>query len=170
VTTLIFRHSLRMLWMTAGSGVDSPTNGVRVSTGSAIRAVEPDHLVLRPRKMRSGQRFSYLALEPEETRALNAAYNPSGPVARLAPSGWRFPRRSKGTAAAAARAAVRPVPAPRFQTRRLGDGTGSGAPVLADWPVPPVHAPGQAHKPSRWQPALESGRLNFQSASFPVWP
>ena len=37
------------------------------STGSAIRAVEPDHLVLRPRKMRSGQRFSYLALEPEET-------------------------------------------------------------------------------------------------------
>ena len=40
-----------------------------------IRAVEPDHLVLRPRKMRSGQRFSYLALEPEETRALNAAYH-----------------------------------------------------------------------------------------------
>ena len=32
---------------------------------SAIRAVEPDHLVLRPRKMRSGQRFSYLALDPE---------------------------------------------------------------------------------------------------------
>ena len=28
----------------------------------SIRAVEPDHLVLRPRKMRSGQRFSYLAL------------------------------------------------------------------------------------------------------------
>jgi hypothetical protein len=26
-------------------------------------------LVLRPRKMRSGQRFSYLALEPEETHA-----------------------------------------------------------------------------------------------------
>ena len=25
--------------------------------------------------MRSGQRFSYLALEPEETRALNAAYH-----------------------------------------------------------------------------------------------
>src|SRR3979411_283845 len=25
----------------------------------SIRAVEPDHLVLRPRKMRSGQRFSY---------------------------------------------------------------------------------------------------------------
>jgi hypothetical protein len=42
---------------------------------NAIRAVEPDHLVLRPRKMRSGQRFSYLALEPEETRALNAAYH-----------------------------------------------------------------------------------------------
>ena len=41
----------------------------------SIRAVEPDHLVLRPRKMRSGQRFSYLALEPEETRALNAAYH-----------------------------------------------------------------------------------------------
>jgi hypothetical protein len=32
-------------------------------------------LVLRPRKMRSGQRFSYLALEPKETRALNAAYH-----------------------------------------------------------------------------------------------
>jgi hypothetical protein len=42
---------------------------------NAIRAVEPDHLVLRPRKMRSGQRFSYLALDPEETRALNAAYH-----------------------------------------------------------------------------------------------
>jgi hypothetical protein len=27
--------------------------------------------------MRSGQRFSYLALEPEETRALNAAYHES---------------------------------------------------------------------------------------------
>jgi hypothetical protein len=27
--------------------------------------------------MRSGQRFSYLALEPEETRALNAAYHQS---------------------------------------------------------------------------------------------
>src|SRR5208282_2009155 len=41
----------------------------------SIRTVEPDHLVLRPRKMRSGQRFSYLALEPEETRALNEAYH-----------------------------------------------------------------------------------------------
>ena len=41
----------------------------------SIRAVQPDHLVLRPRKMRSGQRFSYLALEPEETRALNEAYH-----------------------------------------------------------------------------------------------
>jgi hypothetical protein len=34
----------------------------------AIRQIDPDHLVLRPRKMRSGQRFSYLALPPEETR------------------------------------------------------------------------------------------------------
>jgi hypothetical protein len=42
---------------------------------NAIRAVEPNHLVLRPRKMRSGQRFSYLALDPEETRALNEAYH-----------------------------------------------------------------------------------------------
>ena len=41
----------------------------------AIRQIDPDHLVLRPRKMRSGQRFSYLALPPEETRALNAAYH-----------------------------------------------------------------------------------------------
>ena len=41
----------------------------------AIRQFDPDHLVLRPRKMRSGQRFSYLALPPEETRALNAAYH-----------------------------------------------------------------------------------------------
>jgi hypothetical protein len=30
---------------------------------------------LRPRKMRSGQRFSYLALDPEETRALNTTYH-----------------------------------------------------------------------------------------------
>ena len=41
----------------------------------AIRQIDPDHLVLRPRKMRSGQRFSYLALPPEETRAINAAYH-----------------------------------------------------------------------------------------------
>ena len=47
-----------------------PSNSPSPSTESAIRAVDPDHLVLRPRKMRSGQRFSYLALEPEETRAL----------------------------------------------------------------------------------------------------
>jgi len=33
----------------------------------AIRASDPNHLVLRPRKMRSGQRFSYFALDPEET-------------------------------------------------------------------------------------------------------
>jgi hypothetical protein len=52
-----------------------PSNSPSPSTGSAIRAVDPDHLVLRPGKMRSGQRFSYLALEPEETRALNAAYH-----------------------------------------------------------------------------------------------
>ena len=38
-------------------------------------AIDPNHLVLRPRKMRSGQRFSYLALPAEETRALNAAYH-----------------------------------------------------------------------------------------------
>ena len=43
----------------------------------AIRAIDPNHLVLRPRKMRSGQRFSYLALDPEETRAINAAYHQS---------------------------------------------------------------------------------------------
>jgi hypothetical protein len=42
--------------------------------GNAIRAVEPNRFVLHPRKMRSGQRFSYLALEPEETPKLNAAY------------------------------------------------------------------------------------------------
>ena len=47
------------------------------STESAIRAAEPDHLVLRPRKMRSGQRFSYLALDPEETRALERRLPPS---------------------------------------------------------------------------------------------
>jgi hypothetical protein len=41
--------------------------------------VDPDHLVLRPRKMRSGQRFSYLALEPEETRALERRLPPAHP-------------------------------------------------------------------------------------------
>jgi hypothetical protein len=30
----------------------------------AIRQIDPNHLVLRPRKMRSSQRFSYLALLP----------------------------------------------------------------------------------------------------------
>jgi hypothetical protein len=43
----------------------------------SIRQIDPNHLVLRPRKMRSGQRFSYLALPPEETRAINAAYHQS---------------------------------------------------------------------------------------------
>ena len=43
----------------------------------AFRQIDPNHLVLRPRKMRSGQRFSYLALPPEETRAINAAYHQS---------------------------------------------------------------------------------------------
>jgi hypothetical protein len=42
-----------------------PSSSPSPSTGSVIRAADPDHLVLRPRKMRSGQRFSYLALEPE---------------------------------------------------------------------------------------------------------
>jgi hypothetical protein len=41
----------------------------------SIRQIDPNHLVLRPRKMRSGQRFSYLALPPEETRTINAAYH-----------------------------------------------------------------------------------------------
>src|SRR6266436_6789523 len=41
----------------------------------SIRQIDPNHLVLHPRKMRSGQRFSYLALPPEETRAINAAYH-----------------------------------------------------------------------------------------------
>jgi hypothetical protein len=48
----------------------STTRGMRHATvklalskyRNAIRAVDPDHLVLRPRKMRSGQRFS-LALQ-----------------------------------------------------------------------------------------------------------
>lgn len=43
----------------------------------AIRNADPNHLVLRPRRMRSGQRFSYLALDPEETRSLNTAYQSS---------------------------------------------------------------------------------------------
>jgi hypothetical protein len=50
--------------------------------------VEPDHLVSRLRKMRSHQRFSYLALDPEETRALNSAYH--GIVRRFARDGIRF--------------------------------------------------------------------------------
>jgi hypothetical protein len=44
------------------------------------RAVDPDHLVLRPRKMRSGQRFSYLALElrrkPHAQRRLPRVHSP----------------------------------------------------------------------------------------------
>jgi hypothetical protein len=32
----------------------------------SIRQIDPNHLVLRPRKMRSGQRFSYLALDPRK--------------------------------------------------------------------------------------------------------
>src|SRR4029077_16057680 len=41
----------------------------------SIRQIDPNHLVLRPRKIRSGQRFSYPALDPEETRSINAAYH-----------------------------------------------------------------------------------------------
>jgi hypothetical protein len=41
--------------------------------GRGTRSLGP--LVLRPRKMRSGQRFSYLVVEPEETHALNDAYH-----------------------------------------------------------------------------------------------
>jgi hypothetical protein len=42
---------------------------------SALRAIDPDHPALHARKHRGGQRFSYLALTPEETRSLNAAYH-----------------------------------------------------------------------------------------------
>jgi len=41
---------------------------------SALRSIDPEHPALRARKHRSNQRFSYLALTPEETRAINAAY------------------------------------------------------------------------------------------------
>ena len=41
---------------------------------SALRAIDPEHPALRARKHRSYQRFSYLALTPEETRSINAAY------------------------------------------------------------------------------------------------
>jgi len=41
---------------------------------SAQRAIDPEHPALRARKHRSNQRFSYLALTPEETRTINAAY------------------------------------------------------------------------------------------------
>jgi hypothetical protein len=51
---------------------------------NAIRAVEPDHLVLRPRKMRSGQRFSYLALEPKKparsTPPTTSAFTATNPI------------------------------------------------------------------------------------------
>src|SRR5215510_11228419 len=36
----------------------------------SIRQIDPNHLVLRPRKMRSGQRFSYLALRKTPYPAL----------------------------------------------------------------------------------------------------
>ena len=38
---------------------------------SALRAIDPEHPALRARKHRSNQRFSYLALTPEETRSIN---------------------------------------------------------------------------------------------------
>jgi hypothetical protein len=41
---------------------------------NALRAIDPNHLALSARKHCSHQRFSYLALTPEETRQINAAY------------------------------------------------------------------------------------------------
>jgi Telomere resolvase len=41
---------------------------------NALRAIDPNHPALSARKHRSSQRFSYLALTPEETRELNSAY------------------------------------------------------------------------------------------------
>jgi Telomere resolvase len=41
---------------------------------NALRAIDPNHPALSARRHRSHQRFSYLALTPEETRAINAAY------------------------------------------------------------------------------------------------
>ncbi|MGA8655707.1 MAG: protelomerase family protein [Chthoniobacterales bacterium] len=42
---------------------------------NALRAIDPNHPARSARKHRSGQRFSYLALTPEETRQINAAYH-----------------------------------------------------------------------------------------------
>jgi hypothetical protein len=55
-----------------GKSAEQPSNLPSPSTGGAIRAVEPDHLFLRPRKMRSGQRCSYLALEPNPCAGTSA--------------------------------------------------------------------------------------------------
>jgi hypothetical protein len=41
---------------------------------NALRAVDPDHPALPARRHRSHQRFSYLALTPEETNQLKSAY------------------------------------------------------------------------------------------------
>ena len=74
-----------------------PSSSTSPSTATGIRAVEPDHLVLRPRKMRSGQRFSYLALEPEETALLtppttsaSTATNPTSSLWIRRPSSKKF--------------------------------------------------------------------------------
>jgi hypothetical protein len=42
----------------------------------AIRQIDPNHLVLRPRKMRSGQRFSYLALDPQGNQGYQCHLSP----------------------------------------------------------------------------------------------
>jgi len=52
--------------------------------------------------------------------------------------------------------AALPGRVPRFQTRMLGDGIGSGAPLLNDWPLRTVHVQVLAHTPTRLLFALES--------------
>jgi hypothetical protein len=99
--------------------VNETSRSLRISM--PIRAVDPDHLVLRPRKMRSGQRFSYLALDPEETRALNAAYHErihlrpiqSHPARIRRPSSTRLSNSSPATATSKKAWAWMPLTGPR---------------------------------------------------------
>src|SRR6266481_6249963 len=68
-----FFQRILTAWLSARSATSwksAALHSFTVSYRDSIRQIDPNHLVLRPRKMRSGKRFSYLALDLEETRAI----------------------------------------------------------------------------------------------------
>src|SRR6516225_10239719 len=120
-----------------------------------VAATEPDLLPsnegLRRRASRSWQ------ADRSMPRRCTAATNLSGRGTRLPSSMRRSLRMSTDRAEGAGMLAALPGRVPRFQTRMLGDGIGSGAPLLNGWPLRTVLVQVLAYTPTRLLSALESG-------------